>query len=378
MKQTAVDVVKEFVQKLNTLFKLSVECNIVEREHDKFPICIRSGNLAVIPEFFNHPDLPEDVKINMMAEMYSSFYIYKDKNNHIDVSPLFMTKGICEKLGVHFYSECEKEKILRAIRRKLYGDSKNSCYFDVGMRLRGDFEAYEVLNILRKTPTETIITVKAIGSNFDEPNQQFTEEELFDRCFECFEITNEKVSMRENLVVISGPSGVGKDAVVRALIEKQPEIKKTVSITTRAKRSNDINGVNYHFVSKDEFYDYVSNGDLIEHMIYNDAYYGTLYSEIERHSEDTPLILVVDVHGRRNVIIKYPLAKTIFISPPSFEVLKERLISRNENTPEQIEERLRIAQKEIKEAPKYLYKVVNDDIQECVQKIAEIIRQSGG
>jgi len=372
----AITCVIEFFEKLNSLFGLSVECNVVEAERDKFPICVRGGKLTVIPEFFNHAELTDDVRTNIMAEMYSFFFLDKDKDGHVDINPGFMAKGICDKLGVRFCADNEIEATLRNIRRKIYDDIENGCYFEVGHKLRESaFVSYEVVDIVRRTATDTIITVKPIGHNLGKPNKEFTEEELHSRCCNFRDLTEERVSMRKNLYVVSGPSGVGKDAVVKKLLKKYPDIKKTVSITTRSKRSNETEGLDYYYLSKEEFYEYQVNNALVEYELYDGSYYGTLYSEIENCPEDKPLILVIDIRGRKSVQMRYPLANTIFISPPSFEALKERIIKRNENTPDEIEYRLHIAKEEMEDAKSYTHCVINDDIEVCVQKVANIIRQ---
>lgn len=181
--------------------------------------------------------------------------------------------------------------------------------------------------------------------------------------------------MRGNLYIVSGPSGVGKDTVVRELRKKYPHINKTISATTRPKRSTEIDGVDYYYISRDEFYNHQANGDFVEYELYDGEYYGTLFSEIERHPTDTPLIMVVDVRGRRNVMMRYPLAKSIFINPPSFEVLESRIIGRNENSPEEIERRLKVAKEELNEASLYTYQVTNNDVESCVDTIYKIITE---
>ena len=110
--------------------------------------------------------------------------------------------------------------------------------------------------------------------------------------------SNEKVDMRRNLVVISGPSGVGKDTIVKELLARYPNINKTVSVTTRTKRSNETDGVDYYFVTKEQFYEYQMNGSLVEYELYDGNYYGTLYEEVERYTENEPLILVIDYYNR--------------------------------------------------------------------------------
>ena len=311
-----------------------------------------------------------------MAELYSCFYLDKNKDGYVKPSPGFMAKGICEELGVHYVGDSERERVFQMIRRELYDDIENGCYFIVGMKLRESaFVHYKVVDIVRKNSEETIITVKPIGHLSGHPERQFTEEELFERCCNFRFIENERVDMRRNLYIISGPSGVGKDTVVKELRKKYPHINKTISATTRPKRSTEVDGVDYYYISKDEFYDHQANGAFVEDVLYDGEYYGTLFSEIERHPTDKPLIMVVDVRGRRNVMIRYPMAKSIFINPPSFEVLESRIVGRNENSPEEIEHRLKVAREEMDAASEYTYQVTNNDVESCVEAIYKIITE---
>jgi len=191
----------------------------------------------------------------------------------------------------------------------------------------------------------------------------------------CFE--PQKTDMRRNLYVISGPSGVGKDTVVKELLKRYPYVKKTVSVTTRKRRETEKDGVDYYYVHRDKFYELRQHGDMVEYALYDGEYYGTLYSEIERHPDNTPVILVIDVRGRRNVLTRYPSAKSIFIIPPSFEVLKQRIIRRKQNSPDEIERRLEVAKHEMEEAQFYTYCVINDDIERCMKEIIEIMNAGG-
>lgn len=99
-----------------------------------------------------------------------------------------------------------------------------------------------------------------------------------------------KVAMRKNLVVISDPLGVGKTTVVKEVLKKKPELNKTVSVTTRTHRNNEVDGKEYYFISTEKFYEHKFNGKLLEHNIYNQNHYGTLYSEIDKYLTDKPLI----------------------------------------------------------------------------------------
>ena len=376
MSVSTIEYITNFYKKINSVLGLSMEFEYRIEEKGRFPLYKKDEELVIVPEFFNHKDLRDNVRKVVMAVAYSCFYLDKNHNGLFDVNPEYMAKGICTKMGVEYVSGDDVEKSLRLVRRKLYDDVQNGCYFEVGSILRvTQFRNYEVMNVTRNGEEETIITVKPIGRNLGKPEVELTEEELYNRCCTHPDLSNFEPNMRKNIIVISGPSGVGKDTVVEALIQKEPKINKTVSVTTRERRSNEIDGVDYYYVTKEEFRNYKFDDTLVEYEIYGGEYYGTLCAEIERHCEDNPLILVVDVGGRRSVTMRYPMAKSIFIGPPSYEVLKERIVARNENTSDQIEQRLIEAKRELAQAPMYNYVVVNDDIESCVNRIANIIRK---
>lgn len=374
MKNEAICQVESFFEEINSLLELSVKPQIGVTDKGKYPICMKDKELVVCPDFFKHPELRDNVRKVLMAELYSCIYLEQKLHGQLDVNPGFMAKGICSLMAIDFVSDEEIEQNLRSIRRKLFDEVEYSCYFSVGHKLRESaIVSYEVTNIVRKDKDNMLVTVKPIGCNLGKPGRTMTEEELYQRCCNFRDLKNEKVDMRRNLIVISGPSGVGKDTVVKTLLKTHPAINKTVSVTTRSKRSNETEGVDYYYITKDQFYQHQIDGSLVEYELYDGAYYGTLFTEVERHPENTPLILVIDVRGRRNVSMRYPMAKSIFIAPPSFDVLKERIIARNENTPDEIEHRLTVAKEELEQASKYDYSVVNDELTSCVKQIAEII-----
>lgn len=374
MYTQTVNYITNFFKRIDSALGITVPFQYCIKEKGKFPLFRSNEKLAIVPAFFNHPELSNDIRSVLMAELYSCFYLDRNKDGHLEINPGYMAKGICNVLGIPFFSDDEIEENLRSVRRKLFDDTENGCYFDVGQKLRESaFVKYEVTSILRNGNTETLVTVKPLVRLHEEVEKVMTEEDLYARCCVYSNLKDQKVDMRKNLFVISGPSGVGKDTVVKALLKKHPNIRKTISVTTRAKRSNETDGVDYYFITEEVFSSHRHNGRLVEFELYDGAYYGTLYSEIERHSEEYPLILVIDVRGRRNVMKRYPMAKSIFISPPSPEVLKARIIARNENTPEEMEHRLTIAGEEITQASLYDYIVANDDIDTCVNRIIEII-----
>ena len=162
------------------------------------------------------------------------------------------------------------------------------------------------------------------------------------------------------LFVVSGPSGTGKDTIVARLLETHPEITRTISATTRSMREGEKDGVNYYFVTREEFEGKLQRDEIVEHTCYCGNYYGTLRSEVERHMrEKTPVILVIEVEGAGNIKRMYPGATTIFVLPPNMEELERRLRYRGTEDEETIQKRLKRAQTEIPNSVDYDEHVVN-------------------
>ena len=376
MSKWSVERVQGFFTYLNEYFGLSVNPEIEIRDKHKFPVQWKKGKMLFVPRFFNDDELTEDVRLNLLIFIYSRFYHIRYNDNHVGVSSMFMAKGICNELGIKYLSDSEIEDNVRKVRRKLYRGLKNGCFFKIGWELRESmWTSYEVTNIER-TEDDIFITVKPIGCKLGQPEKVFTEEELYNRTCTYEPIDNVNVDMRKNLVVISGPSAVGKTTVVKELMKQCPYLNKTISVTTRKPRSNEVDGKDYYFISRDEFYEYQFNQELLENNIYNHEYYGTLYSEIEKYPIDKPLILVIDTTGRRSVLRHFPLSTTIFIQPPSADELRKRIENRGENSAKEIEERMERAIKEMEEVKYYDYVFVNDDVQKCAKQIKEIINRN--
>ena len=180
------------------------------------------------------------------------------------------------------------------------------------------------------------------------------------------------------LIVVSGPSGVGKDTVVSEYLKLHPEDKLSVSMTSRPKRDYEVDGVHYYFRTKEGFVEEINKGNLLEYATYNGNYYGTPKSEVIKRLEDgINVILVIEVQGARN--IKNMLGKDallIFVLPPSLEALKERLLNRGTDSIDVINERLEIAKKEIEENTFYDYKIINDDLDTAVKSLENIIKNN--
>lgn len=177
------------------------------------------------------------------------------------------------------------------------------------------------------------------------------------------------------LVVISGYSGVGKGTVIQMVLDELPTLKFSVSCTTRAPRAGEENGVNYYFLSEEEFEKKIAENAFIEHTKTFTNYYGTLKSEI-----DTPVAAGVDilmelnVVGAENIKKMYPDCVTIFVQPPSLEALKARLIGRGSESEESLARRLKEIENESKEIRKYDYIVTNCVARTCAQEIVGIIK----
>lgn len=177
------------------------------------------------------------------------------------------------------------------------------------------------------------------------------------------------------LFVVSGPSGTGKDTVVSKLLGDHKEIKKTVSATTRAMREGEVDGVSYHFLTKEQFKQSLEADGIVEYTCYCDNYYGTLRSEIERRMQaKQPVILVIEVEGATNIKKLYPGSTTIFVLPPNMEELERRLRLRGSEDEETIQKRLRRAETEIARSANYDEHVINDLVEDCADRIFTIIQ----
>lgn len=175
------------------------------------------------------------------------------------------------------------------------------------------------------------------------------------------------------LFVISGPSGVGKDTLVREII-KDGNIHLSVSATTRDKRIGEIDGEDYYFLTKEEFENKIKQEDFLEYAIYNNCYYGTPKSKIQEYlDKGIDVILVIDVQGALQIKEKINDSVLIFILPPSLEELERRLRERNLDSNEVIQNRLAIAVKEIEISKKYDYVITNNKLNKVVDKLKIII-----
>lgn len=178
------------------------------------------------------------------------------------------------------------------------------------------------------------------------------------------------------VLVVSAPSGCGKDTIIAEVLKKMNgEAVLSVSMTTRAMRDGEAEGVNYFYVSKDEFFKHIEDGDILEYTNYGSNYYGTPIEPVKLQLEQGKIvILIIEVEGGGNVKKAFPDAKKIFIIPPSMQELENRLRSRGTDSDEAIANRLEIAKSELLRAEEYDYIVENDYLNEAVEDVLSIIR----
>ncbi len=175
-------------------------------------------------------------------------------------------------------------------------------------------------------------------------------------------------------VILSAPSGAGKTTIAHALLERRNDLGYSISCTTRAPRSNEVDGRDYHFLSRQEFLARREAGEFAEWAEVHGNLYGTLKTEIQNVlGQGKHVIMDIDVQGARQVAAIFPQAVTIFVLPPSGEVLLERLRGRKSESPQQLVVRLTSALKELRAVENYEYVVVNDDLDESVRRVGAIL-----
>jgi guanylate kinase len=176
------------------------------------------------------------------------------------------------------------------------------------------------------------------------------------------------------LFVITGPSGVGKGTLISRLMERVPELELSTSATTRPPRPGERNGVDYHFMSPGEFERRAAAGELLEHAIYSGHRYGTPRSEVEpRLARGTSVLLEIEVQGARQIRQTLPEAVQVFIAPPSPEALRERLVGRATDRPDEIERRLEAAAEELEAREEFGHVIVNDDVDRATVELVELV-----
>lgn len=176
------------------------------------------------------------------------------------------------------------------------------------------------------------------------------------------------------LVVVSGFSGAGKGTVMKALLEKYDSYALSISVTTRAPRPGESDGREYFFRTKDEFEELIRKDELIEYARYVDNYYGTPRAYVEEQlQKGKDVILEIEIQGAMKVKEKIPEALLVFVTPPSMDELKRRLVGRGTETPEVIESRIARAFEEAQGMENYDYLLINDELEECVEQLHQII-----
>jgi len=176
--------------------------------------------------------------------------------------------------------------------------------------------------------------------------------------------------------VITGPSGVGKGTLIKELLARVPDLELSISATTREPRAGEVDGRDYHFLSREEFDRRVAAGEFLEHADYAGHRYGTLRSELEnRVRAGRAVVLEIEVQGARQVREAMPEALQVFIAPPSLGALRTRLIGRGTDDVEEVERRLRVAEGELAAQPEFAHVVVNDRLDQALELLTGIVSQ---
>lgn len=181
-------------------------------------------------------------------------------------------------------------------------------------------------------------------------------------------------SARGKLFIVSAPSGAGKTTLCRAVRERIPNLAYSISYTTRLPRDGETHGVDYYFISRLEFEEGIKKDKWLEWALVHDHFYGTSKDQIERHlARGNDILLDIDVNGAAQILAKHPESITIFIMPPSLDLLRKRLESRGTDTPETIARRLDNAVHELARKDLYRHIIVNDVLPEAVEQMIAII-----
>src|ERR1700742_247496 len=179
--------------------------------------------------------------------------------------------------------------------------------------------------------------------------------------------------------VITGPSGVGKGTLIKQLLRRVPDLALSVSATTRAPREGEVDGVDYHFLTEEQFQERKAAKDFLEFASYSGNHYGTLNSELERClDKGRSVVLEIEVQGAQQVRQSKPDSLQIFIAPPDPAVLLERLTGRGTDSAEAIDKRLQVAEQELGAQDDFDHRIVNDDLDQAAAELESIVRRSIG
>ena len=187
-------------------------------------------------------------------------------------------------------------------------------------------------------------------------------------------MTAEQIKRAGNLFVVSAPSGSGKTTLCKALLKHYPDIAYSVSTTTRKPREGETDGIDYHFMEKEAFLEKLSNHRWAEWALVHGNYYGTSATFLdEALASGKNILLDIDVQGMRQILERYPVAVTIFIMPPSLDVLRERLEKRATDSRETIEKRMGNAEEEISKKELYRHVIVNDRLGAAIGEFIDVV-----
>ncbi|MEH2199179.1 guanylate kinase [Nostoc sp.] len=187
-------------------------------------------------------------------------------------------------------------------------------------------------------------------------------------------VTTEECLYLGRLIVLTGPSGVGKGTLMQSLLQRHPELYFSVSATTRSPRPGEIDGKNYYFVSRSKFEQLVAEGEFLEWAEFAGNYYGTPREAVLNQIHSGKLVVLeIELEGARQIRTSFPSALSIFILPPSFDELEKRIRSRAQDSEEAIARRLLRAQEEIQAADEFDIQIVNDDFETALNDIETVL-----
>ena len=185
----------------------------------------------------------------------------------------------------------------------------------------------------------------------------------------------QRYSKKNFLIILIAPSGGGKSTIAKRILDSDKDVEYSVSFTTREPRGTEIHGENYFFVSEAEFKQKADEDDFLEYAFVHGHWYGTSRSQIEKRINDGKhIVLDIDVHGAKQIIGSGIDAVTVFILPPTIDVLRERLVNRGTDSEDTIKLRLKNAYKEVSEVDNFQYLVINDNLDTAVETVQSIIR----